>query len=327
MRGRWWVAGGLGLLVAVNGCATVRDGGRHTAVVAGEVVDAQGRPITTGLVLLERGKLYDDLFERGGLIDSRGRFAIAVQGGGPWGLHVYSEGYMYHPRQIQVAEGQVNEYRVVLPPDPNLRDNPIIGRVAFEPQPDGTVLVKMDVTDPDNNLGPQVLALNGVTGENFVMQPPVPMRDPKANFPQGTYTLHYRPRGVPLDTKSWFFVVADHQCNVSQIAAYPFTARAPRAAVTPPPPPAELARLTPVERGRRTFEARCALCHNPDSKEEKIGPGLQGVFKERQLPASGRPVSPEAITRQIQQGGDRMPPLSDITEQTLQDLLAYLRTL
>jgi hypothetical protein len=49
--------------------------------------------------------------------------------------------------------------------------------------------VKMDVADPNNDLGPQVMAFDSATGRAYVMEPPKKVRDLKANFPPGVYQL------------------------------------------------------------------------------------------------------------------------------------------
>ena len=36
--------------------------------------------------------------------------------------------------------------------------------------------------------------------------------------------------------------------------------------------------------GKEIFETKCVVCHNADSKDKKIGPGLQGI-KDGKLPS------------------------------------------
>src|SRR5579862_4549538 len=33
-------------------------------------------------------------------------------------------------------------------------------------------------------------------------------------------------------------------------------------------------------KGKAVFEDNCAICHNADSTEDKVGPGLKGLFKK-----------------------------------------------
>lgn len=83
---------------------------------------------------------------------------------------------------------------------------------------------------------------------------------------------------------------------------------------------------TPQEaRGASVFDAKCARCHSPTTTRSLHGPGLQALTKLRSMP-SGAPPSDERLTDRIVHGYGMMPatPLSD---QQLQDLLAYLHTL
>ena len=41
-------------------------------------------------------------------------------------------------------------------------------------------------------------------------------------------------------------------------------------------------------KGKEAFE-QCAICHNVDNDEKKMGPSLKGLFKRKAL-ASGKPV-------------------------------------
>jgi len=79
--------------------------------------------------------------------------------------------------------------------------------------------------------------------------------------------------------------------------------------------------------GRKAFEAHCSDCHNSDSKEEKVGPGLQGL-KDGRLP-SGQKANHDNILGVIEEGvGDEMPPFGDVlTDKEKEDVIAYLLTL
>ena len=74
------------------------------------------------------------------------------------------------------------------------------------------------------------------------------------------------------------------------------------------------------------FKAKCAECHNADSKEVKVGPGLQGV-KDGKLP-SGANATREVILDLVNNGQDAMPPFKDVlTDQQREDVTAYVMTL
>jgi len=71
--------------------------------------------------------------------------------------------------------------------------------------------------------------------------------------------------------------------------------------------------------GQATFRANCAICHNADSRDRKVGPGLKSLFQR----------APEASIRaKIDHGGNGMPPFAGaLTPPEKDDLIAYLRTL
>jgi hypothetical protein len=60
------------------------------------------------------------------------------------------------------------------------------------------------------------------------MAPPRPVRDLKANFPQGVYQLDVDTSKAPLNPRDWHFVVADHQCNTTDILSFPHEPRPPQ---------------------------------------------------------------------------------------------------
>ena len=99
---------------------------------------------------------------------------------------------------------------------------------------------------------------------------------------------------------------------------------------TPPPATDSLAG-TPQEgdvlRGESLFQARCAGCHFADREDQKIGPGLKGLFKKTALPVSGRPASPENVIHQLKAPFLSMPAFPSIADQDLSHLLAYLKSL
>jgi cytochrome c len=81
-------------------------------------------------------------------------------------------------------------------------------------------------------------------------------------------------------------------------------------------------------KGKETFESNCAVCHNADSEEKKMGPGLKGLFKRTTL-ANKKKVSDASVTEMINKGSDTgMPSFADIlADQEKVDVLAYLKTL
>ena len=96
----------------------------------------------------------------------------------------------------------------------------------------------------------------------------------------------------------------------------------------PSAPSKPVSALTPQEAyGRQVFAARCSNCHYADSADGLYGPGLQGLLRKPYLP-SGRVANDKSVTGVILRGWAMMPPLGNtLTDQELQDLLAYLHTL
>ncbi|MCK4915857.1 MAG: cytochrome c, partial [Candidatus Eisenbacteria sp.] len=80
--------------------------------------------------------------------------------------------------------------------------------------------------------------------------------------------------------------------------------------------------------GETLFATNCTNCHNSDSTESKIGPGLAGLFERAELPSSGKPVTRENVRAQIVTPLMNMPSFqSYISDEGLTDLLAYIETL
>lgn len=79
--------------------------------------------------------------------------------------------------------------------------------------------------------------------------------------------------------------------------------------------------------GRRTFQLHCAACHTAYSSDTHGGPTLKGLFQRAELP-SGAPANDTRVRETILQGRAQMPPFKyTLSEQQVNDLLAYLHTL
>jgi hypothetical protein len=199
-------------------------------VLTGTVKNKAGQPLA-GLALLERGEIHNNKWDRGALVDVNGRFRIELASGGQYGLHVYSSGYLYKPQALQVETGTTLEAAVVLVPEPTRANDPVITRVGFFPweQRQGKItFVKLEVADPNGDLGPQVLAFNAATARAFALTPPRWVWSLKANFPPGVYQVEADTSAAPINPRDWHFVVADHQCNTTDILSFPHEPRPPR---------------------------------------------------------------------------------------------------
>jgi cytochrome c len=81
-----------------------------------------------------------------------------------------------------------------------------------------------------------------------------------------------------------------------------------------------------ADKGKEVFD-QCSVCHNADSTEIKIGPGLKGLFKHDKL-VNGKPVNEANVRAKIDEGGNGMPSYKDIlSNQEKDDVIAYLKTL
>ena len=81
-----------------------------------------------------------------------------------------------------------------------------------------------------------------------------------------------------------------------------------------------------AEKGKAIFE-QCGVCHNADSDEKKMGPGLKGLYKKEKL-TNGKKPSDATVKAKIDEGGNGMPAYKDVlSDAEKDDLLAYLKTL
>lgn len=79
--------------------------------------------------------------------------------------------------------------------------------------------------------------------------------------------------------------------------------------------------------GHHIFDHKCAECHAAYSGRVYKGPSLQGMFKKPYL-KMGAPANDERVQNIIMTGHNKMPAFSRVlTEEQLQQLMAYLHTL
>jgi cytochrome c5 len=209
---RLWAALLPGVL---SGLFLLTTGGWCQTYVAGTVATADGRVVASGAVALEKGELHNNAFRAGGAVAADGTFKIPLPSGGPWGLHVYSEKYIYFPLQIQIREGQVNDVPVVLPVDASADDDPRMSDIRFKKIGPKVIQWTLQVEDPNHNLGPQMLAIDTRGFRAFRLLPQDgDLKNWKASFPEGGYVSPFIPMDdEAVDPQAWLFVVADHQCS------------------------------------------------------------------------------------------------------------------
>jgi mono/diheme cytochrome c family protein len=80
--------------------------------------------------------------------------------------------------------------------------------------------------------------------------------------------------------------------------------------------------------GRRIYDNYCDRCHAPYSSRGRQGPSMKHIFRKQYLPMSGMPANDERVTDIVKMGRNKMPAYSQVlTQQQIDDLLAYLHTL
>ena len=81
-----------------------------------------------------------------------------------------------------------------------------------------------------------------------------------------------------------------------------------------------------AEAGKELFDTKCSVCHNADSKDKKIGPGLAGIH-EGKLP-SGKDATAENVTENLNKGGNGMPAFENLlSDEEKEHIVVYVLTL
>jgi len=81
-----------------------------------------------------------------------------------------------------------------------------------------------------------------------------------------------------------------------------------------------------AKKGEAAFD-NCSVCHNSDSTDAKVGPGLKGLFKREKL-VNGKPVTEDNVKSLITDGSGAMPPFGDsISAEDKDNIIAFLKTL
>ena len=79
-------------------------------------------------------------------------------------------------------------------------------------------------------------------------------------------------------------------------------------------------------KGKEAFE-QCGVCHNADSTEKKMGPGLKGLFTHDKM-LNGKKPTEANVRAKIDEGGNGMPAYKEIlSDEDKDNLIAYLKTL
>ncbi len=85
--------------------------------------------------------------------------------------------------------------------------------------------------------------------------------------------------------------------------------------------------------GEKVFNANCGMCHFADKTDNKMGPGLKGLFKNKLLPSSHTPATEENVREQILKGNPHGKPMpmpgfaEKLKPEQVDSLIEYLKTL
>jgi cytochrome c len=80
-------------------------------------------------------------------------------------------------------------------------------------------------------------------------------------------------------------------------------------------------------KGKQVFEDNCSVCHNADSDEKKMGPGLKGLMKKAKM-ANGKAPTDANLRAIINTGGNGMPAFGDqLSDEERDNVVAYVKTL
>jgi len=79
-------------------------------------------------------------------------------------------------------------------------------------------------------------------------------------------------------------------------------------------------------KGKDVFE-QCGVCHNADSTEKKMGPGLKGLFSRDKM-TNGKKPTDANVRAKVDEGGNGMPAYKEIlSDEDKDNVIAYLKTL
>jgi cytochrome c len=80
------------------------------------------------------------------------------------------------------------------------------------------------------------------------------------------------------------------------------------------------------EKGKEVFQ-QCGVCHNADSTEKKMGPGLKGLFQNEKMNNGKKPTEAN-VREKVDEGGNGMPSYKEmLSDEEKNNLIAYLKTL
>lgn len=83
-----------------------------------------------------------------------------------------------------------------------------------------------------------------------------------------------------------------------------------------------------AKKGKKLFENLCSYCHYSDSTDfQGRAPGLKGILQNKILPVSKKPATVENVIILMKKPYRFMPSFPDLTDEQINDIVAYLKTL
>lgn len=83
-----------------------------------------------------------------------------------------------------------------------------------------------------------------------------------------------------------------------------------------------------VKRGEYIFMNRCVMCHFPDTRKTRVGPGMKGIISQSSFfPVSKKRVSLKFFKELLKKPAGIMPGFKDLSPRDLEDLYRYLEGL
>jgi cytochrome c2 len=95
-------------------------------------------------------------------------------------------------------------------------------------------------------------------------------------------------------------------------------------------PPLRFAVRTDAEsiaKGKALYETKCHFCHDAYSNNAGVGPGHRAILKNPLLPVSKKPATPDNIANQLRHPYKDMPSFSYLSDNEIQNIIAFLNTL
>jgi len=82
-----------------------------------------------------------------------------------------------------------------------------------------------------------------------------------------------------------------------------------------------------IAEGKGLYESHCIFCHDPYSARKRFEPGHQSTLKNPLFSASGKPATPGNIINQLRNPFRNTPSFSELHENDVLNVIAFLKTL